>query len=112
LIRRTALGLAVVLANGPVRAHAQEARGSDTCVDVRVGTERAYDCLNQALARSVPQRPTPAVPPVTASSSAPATGLFNESATRERLGTNFGHSAQPQRPPPGVYGFPIMHRAE
>jgi hypothetical protein len=85
------------------------------CVDVRIGADRSafFDCLNADLARTVEQqagRQAALQAAVAgAQSSAPTQlGLFNTTATHEQLGTNFGHSAYPQRPVP-VYHNPLLH---
>lgn len=76
----------------------------DSCVDVRVGSAQSYDCINQklgAVAREA-QRTPGADAPYTAQSPGNVTGQFNEDATRERLGANFGKSVTPYRPPASV----------
>ncbi len=73
----------------------------DTCVDVQVGTAQSYDCLNQKLqatARQTPKLSSDNAAPYNANSPGNVTGQFNESATRNRLGSNFGHSVTPERP--------------
>ncbi len=73
----------------------------DTCVDVQVGTAQSYACLNQklqAVARDAQKDSAAANAPYNANSPSNVTGQFNEDATRERLGTNFGKSVTPQRP--------------
>jgi len=104
---RAAGALAVMLGAVPP-AIAQQAPRGDTCVDVRIGDARAYDCLNRQLERAVPRRRFSAATDAP-SVAAPATavGTFSEAATRERLGTAFGHSVQPQRPPPVVWSAPL-----
>jgi hypothetical protein len=73
----------------------------DTCVDVQVGSAQSYACLNQRLAAEAKeaQKSGAAEAPYDATSPSNVTGQFNEEATRNRLGTNFGKSAVPQRPP-------------
>ncbi len=85
------------------------APASQSCVDVQIGSARAYDCLSQQWGAAVPrvQRPLPS-PDVTVTSPAPAVGSFNQAATREQLGTNFGKSVFPQRPPPVIYVNPLI----
>lgn len=90
-----ATALALLLA-APVGARAQKAAG---CTDVRVGSARSYDCLNQALEGDVRRdRPAPDASTLTATSPAPRLGLYNQAGTREHLGANFGISAVPARP--------------
>jgi len=72
----------------------------DSCVDVQVGSAQSYDCINQKLQATAREahEATGAEAPYNAVSPSNVTGQFNESATRERLGTNFGKSVIPQRP--------------
>ncbi len=72
-----------------------------TCVDVQVGSAQSYDCLNQQLqgvARQAPRFSSDTSAPYSASSPSNVTGQFNEGATRNRLGSNFGKSVTPERP--------------
>lgn len=76
------------------------------CTEVTAGSAKGYACLNQqlgAIARNT-QRPSSADAPYSATSPSNVTGQYNQAATRERLGSNFGKSSQPQRPPPPNYG--------
>jgi hypothetical protein len=80
------------------------------CTDVQVGTARGYDCLNQQLGAVAHQAQRANgnldTPPYSANSPANQTGQFDEEATRERLGTNFGKSVTPARQP-SFYSNPI-----
>jgi hypothetical protein len=87
-------------------AQATAAQADDkSCIDVDVnGTHTpSYDCLSQQLA---PKQPPGNVESPGLSSSDIANrpsnqiGLYNQSATRIRMGNNFGKSVFPQRPPP------------
>ena len=104
-----ALILLGALAAAP--AHAQPAPDT-SCVDVQVGSSRSYDCINRALRNRVQQvRPPADDSTVTATSPSNRTGTFNQSATREYLGSSFGHSAIPQphvhtQPPPALGALP------
>ncbi len=72
-----------------------------TCVDVQVGSAKSYDCLNQQLqgaAHRTPRFSSDNDAPYGAASPGNVTGQFNEGATRNRLGANFGKSVTPQRP--------------
>jgi hypothetical protein len=95
----------------PARDPAAGADGPATCTDVQVGSAQSYNCINAqlgALAHAT-QRPSSTDAPLTASSPSNEVGTFNESATRERLGPNFGKSATPYRPtyvPPPTIGSP------
>jgi hypothetical protein len=84
---------------GAAGADAQPTQQS--CVDVKVGTAQSYSCLNQRLGAVARQahEGTQTDAPYSATSPSNVTGQFNEDATRERLGTSFGHSVTPQRPP-------------
>ncbi len=77
-----------------------------SCVDVQVGSAQSYDCVNQqlrAVAREA-QRTPGAVAPYSTQSPGNVTGQFNEDATRERLGSNFGKSVTAPRPAPNLPG--------
>jgi len=71
-----------------------------SCVDVAVGNAQSYDCINQQLGALAARQHHAAPPdaPYTATSPANVTGQFDEAATRNRLGSNFGHSVTPERP--------------
>ena len=92
-------------------AGAASAQQTHSCVDVKVGTAQSYDCINQQLqaqARQA-QRTPGAEAPYSAQSPGNVTGQFNEAATRNRLGANFGKSVTPERPAtnfPGAFGRP------
>jgi len=81
--------------------------GHDTCVDVQVGTAQSYACINEKLRAVARQAQTSsaaeAAPPYSAQSPGNVTGQFNEDATRNRLGANFGKSVTPARPAPPNY---------
>ena len=110
-----AFGAAALLASALAGAAADDLSGSDgasrdVCVDVRIGQETYYDCLNQKLRRLAEQsHGAPLESSVTATSPAPAVGTYNQAATRERMGNAFGISAFPQRPPPPVYVNPLIN---
>jgi hypothetical protein len=100
-MRARVLAAVAILSIGPARA---QPATHESCVDVKVGSAQSYACLNQRLgdvARQAHQA-TQDDAPYDARSPANVTGQFNEEATRERLGANFGHSVTPQRPPPSV----------
>jgi hypothetical protein len=83
----------------PASAGAQTSQ-TQSCVDVKVGTAQSYHCLNQQLGAVARQAHdgTQQDAPYSATSPSNVTGQFNEDATRERLGANFGHSVTPERP--------------
>lgn len=103
---RFACALVMLAAAAPGLAAAQTTQ--QTCVDVKVGTAQSYSCLNQQLGAAARQAhgASQQDAPYDAQSPGNVTGQFNQEATRERLGTNFGHSVTPQRPaaanPPAI----------
>lgn len=77
----------------------------ERCVDVQVGGENAFGCLNEKLKREVNRvNPSVNVPPLDARSSDIRVGNVNEAAIREQYGSNYGKSAFPYRPPTVTYG--------
>ena len=83
------------------RAAAPPAPARQSCVDVQVGSAQSYNCLNQQLqgvARQAPRFSSDTSAPYSASSPSNVTGQFNEGATRNRLGSQFGKSVTPERP--------------
>lgn len=71
------------------------------CVDVQIGGDSAFGCLNQKLRREVDKvNPTLNLPPIDARSSDVRVGNANEAAVRQQYGSNYGRSAAPFRPPP------------
>jgi hypothetical protein len=103
------IGLVAWLLCLPALAVAQT---QQTCVDVKVGTAQSYNCLNQqlgAIATQGHKSSSEADAPYSATSPSNVTGQFNESATRNRLGANFGRSVTPERPAtsyPGAFAAP------
>ena len=84
------------------------------CVQVRIGTGQLSDfrCLNELMEQFVAQQGIKQAAVLAArdgvtSLAPPQVGLFNKTATHERLGSAFGHSAFPQRPPV-VYHIPLL----
>ncbi len=73
-----------------------------------------YACLNgqlQTAAKGAPPARS-AADAVTSQATTPSkAGTFSFSATSQRMGKNFGHSAQPYRPPPPVYTNPVRGAA-
>lgn len=79
----------------------------DRCVDVQIGTERAFGCLNQKLRREVDRvNPSINLPPVDARSPDVRVGNVNEAAVRQQYGSNYGRSVIPFRPPVPTYVLP------
>ncbi|WP_249125353.1 hypothetical protein [Bradyrhizobium manausense] len=70
------------------------------CVDVQIGSDSAFGCLNEQLRREVDKvNPTLNLPPIDARSSDVRVGNPNEAAIRQQYGSNYGRSATPFRPP-------------
>jgi hypothetical protein len=104
------LGLALAL-TGVARAQAPAPEETQTCVDVQVGGERSYACINAALARTARLAHTPVNPGIlSATSPSNTVGAFNRAGTAERMGDTFGHSVLEQRPPPLVFVNPLFAR--
>jgi hypothetical protein len=85
------------------------------CVDVRIGKAGGdrFDCLNAEMAQEADraggqQQVVQSIVDASLPSAPTRLGLYNQTATRERLGGNFGHSPYPQRP---VYQSrnPLLH---
>lgn len=94
-----------LLLAGPSWAQSAE----QTCVDVRVGDQRSYDCINSALARVARAAHGPTDPGTLSATSPPqAVGTFDRAATAERMGNTFGRSVLSQRPPRPVYLSPLI----
>jgi hypothetical protein len=92
----------------PVATSAEQQR----CVDVRIGGEGAFSCLNQELRRQVDQvNPNLDVAPLDAKSQDLKVGVANMPAVRQQYGQNFGRSVFPYRPPPLVYSSPLGPRS-
>lgn len=71
------------------------------CVDVQIGGDRSFGCLNEKLRREVDKvNPTLNLPPIDARSSDVRVGNANEAAIRQQYGSNYGRSVIPYRPPP------------
>jgi len=85
------------------RPGAQSPRPAPTnCTDVQVGSAQSYDCINAQLgatAQAIRPARSDTDAPVNSASPSNVVGTFNEGATRNRLGQNFGKSAIPYRPP-------------
>ena len=96
--------------NGSVSLGPTTSSGSETCVEVEIGGEKApgLNCLNQELKRKVDRvQPPPIGAPLDAQSPSVRVGTFNETAVSQQYGTNFGKSVVPQRPPTPIYASPI-----
>lgn len=110
------LCLALPAAAGAADAAAPAGAANPACVDVEVGGYRAlsYNCLSEQMA---PRQPAPHENPALASEGIAARpsnqlGLYNRSAVSNRMGSNFGKSVHPQRPPAGPqYSMPVPPRS-
>lgn len=97
---------------GAPGAPAAAAGTHERCVDVTIGGERSFGCVNEKLKREVDRvNPTLSLPPLDARSPDTKTGVINIPGVQQQYGKNFGVSAVPYRPPPLTYGSPITpHR--
>jgi hypothetical protein len=84
----------------------------ERCVDVVIGSEKSFGCLNEKLKRQVDRvnPPITNTPPLDARSQDIKIGVVNTPAVQEQFGKNFGVSAFPYRPPPPVFSVPPGHR--
>src|SRR5262245_35028165 len=63
------------------------------CVDVQIGSDNAFGCLNQQLRRQVDQvNPSLNLPPLDGRSPDTRIGHVNEAAVRQQYGSNYGQS--------------------
>jgi hypothetical protein len=92
----------------PPAGNTAPAGGVDRCVDVQIGSSRAFDCLNRNL-REQAGRVNPSMPaaPLDASSPDLKVGTVNIPAVQQQYGKNFGVSVMPYRPPPPIYNVPM-----
>ncbi|MFB9262970.1 hypothetical protein ACFFWD_07255 [Bradyrhizobium erythrophlei] len=96
---------------GPINPPAQRQEGTiiggqartptfERCVDVQIGNEGAFGCLNQKFRQEVDKvNPSINLPPLDARSSDVRVGNVNEAAVRQQYGSNYGRSVIPLRPP-------------
>jgi hypothetical protein len=77
------------------------------CIEVEIGGDRAFGCLNQQLKREV-ERVSPSfnLPPLDARSPDVRVGNVNEAAIRQQYGQNYGRSVIPFRPPSAGFAIP------
>jgi hypothetical protein len=79
----------------------------ERCVDVVIGSETSFGCLNERLKQQVNRVNPPAItPPIDAKSPDVKVGVVNVPAVQEQFGKNFGVSAFPFRPPPLIFSTP------
>ena len=91
-------------------AGAREPARLQRCVDVVIGSERSFGCLNEKLKQQVDRvnPPVTNTPPFDARSQDVKVGVINIPALQEQYGKNFGVSAVPFRPPPPVFALPTL----
>jgi hypothetical protein len=79
----------------------------ERCVEVEIGSDSAFGCLNQKLRREVDRvNPSINLPPIDARSADVRVGNVNEAAVRQQYGSSYGRSAIPFRPPVPAYVLP------
>jgi hypothetical protein len=72
----------------------------ERCIEVEIGGDSAFGCLNEKLRREVDRvNPSLNLPPLDARSADVRVGNVNEAAVRQQYGSNYGRSAIPYRPP-------------
>jgi hypothetical protein len=80
----------------------------DRCVEVEIGGNRAYNCINDKLRRQVDRiNPSANVPPIDARSADIKVGVVSIPGVQQQYGKNFGNSVVPYRPPPPVFTSPF-----
>lgn len=103
--RTTVLPEIVVGTTAPVSTEHQR------CVDVTIGGDQSFGCLNEKLKRQVGQIiPVMNIAPIDAKSSDIKVGVVNMPGVQQQYGQNFGRSVIPYRPAPPIYTSPIGHR--
>jgi len=106
--RISALFATLILASGVANLASAAEPTTGGCVDVTVGQFRTpdYKCLSQQMGSSqgdtANRKNREAMNPTVDKIAPNKLGLFNQSATRNRMGSNFGTSVTPQRPAPVV----------
>ncbi len=79
----------------------------ERCVDVEIGGDKAFGCLNQKLKREVDRTNPPFnQPPIDARSPDVRVGNVNEAAVRQQYGSNYGRSVIPFRPAAPILALP------
>jgi hypothetical protein len=100
-------------ASGPHQSSGSSASGGthERCVDVSIGDDRSFGCLNEKLKRQVDKvNPVQNIPPIDAKSSDLKVGVVNMPGVQQQYGRNFGVSAVPYRPAAPVFALPTGHR--
>ena len=98
---RAALGIVYLVAAISAARAQTTPEPAVNCTDVQVGSAQSYACINAQLGNVANAQPRPSSStdaPISAASPGYATGTFNQAATANRLGQNFGKSVVPYRP--------------
>ena len=83
----------------------------ERCVEVEIGSSRAFECMNQKLKKQVDRvAPSLNLPPIDARSPDTKTGVVNIPGVQQQYGRNFGTSAVPYRPAPLQFTPPVGPR--
>ena len=97
--------------NRAANRDAGRAVNHERCVDVEIGRDRSFGCINEQLRQRVDRvNPTTNTPPLDARSPDTKIGVVNMPAVREQYGKNFGVSAAPYRPAAPTFTPSIGHR--
>ena len=84
---------------------------TENCVEVEIGGDKVFNCLNDKLKRQADRViPLPNIPPIDSHSSDIHLGIANMPAVKQQYGRNFGNSVIPYRPSPPVYSPPLGPR--
>ena len=71
----------------------------ERCVEVEIGRDRSFNCINEQLKRQVDRiNPVMNVAPIDATSQDIRVGVVNQAAVQQQYGSNFGRSVIPFRP--------------
>jgi hypothetical protein len=104
-------GPGIVIGGTPPPTWAPAGTDHQRCVDVIIGNERSFGCINEKLRRRVDEvNPVLNAPPFDAKSQDIKVGVVNVPGVQEQYGRNFGVSVIPYRPPPLVFSSPMGRR--
>ena len=108
------IGVPPAAVGGPGQPNAASSAPAGTherCVDVIIGGEQSFGCLNEQLKRKVDQvNPVQNIAPIDAKSSDLKVGVVNIPGVQQQFGQNFGVSAFPFRPPALTFAPPTGRR--
>jgi hypothetical protein len=87
-------------AAGTGQQTAGDGKGHSHCIDVTIGNDTSFGCLNEKLRQKVDEVNPPVLntPPIDAKSSDLKVGTVNVPAVQQQYGQNFGRSVIPYRP--------------